>query len=319
VDARNTGDILAMALRCWSIDEESMAPLSENMDELDIERLWITARPAVFRYPPGTTFGPRTLRDFEFVWVLSGSADWHRIDTDEHLTLEPGALLLARPGMRDVLRWSADETTSHGYVHFDLAPRPDSRRWPLTRPHAIAPSPLPGLLEYLLWLAANAPTESPPEMLAVLATVLRIYVSCPLPGNEPPAEPLPLASALDHARDAWGQRVRPLPLGELAAAAGVTAEHLARLCRQHYGCSLAAALELTRLDLADELLMRTNLSITAVARACGYDDPLYFSKRFRRHYGRSPRSYRDGAERRSPLDAAGLRPFATRVRPTARR
>jgi AraC-like DNA-binding protein len=221
--------------------------------------------------------------------------------------------------MRDVLRWSADETTSHGYVHFDAAPRPDSERWPLIRRHAVAPSPLPGLLDYLLWLSANAPTRSPREVLAVLATVLRIYVSCPLPGNEQSSEPSPLASALDHARDAWARQIRPIALSELAVAAGVSAEHLTRLCRQHYGYSLAAALELTRLDLADELLARTNSSITDVARSCGFDDPLYFSKRFRRYYGHSPRAHRNVTEHRSPLDAAGLRPFASRVRPGARR
>jgi AraC-like DNA-binding protein len=295
-----------------------MARTDENMDDLEIGRVRITARPAVFTYPPGATFGPRTLRDFELVWVLSGSADWHRLDTDEHLNLEPGVLLLAQPGVRDAFRWSVDERTSHGYVHFDVAPRPDTRRWPLARRHSIVPSPLPGLLDYLVWLA-NASTASPREVLAVLCAVLRIYVACPLPGSEPSAEPAPLASALDHARDVWAWRVRPLALGELAAAAGVTAEHLARLCRQHYGYSLAAALELTRLDLADELLTHTNLTITDVARTCGFDDPLYFSKRFRYHYGQSPRAYRAGAERRSPLDAAGLRPFATRVRPGSRR
>lgn len=27
-------------------------------------------------YPPGATFGPRQLEDFEFVWLLQGTAEW---------------------------------------------------------------------------------------------------------------------------------------------------------------------------------------------------------------------------------------------------
>src|SRR5690348_16549481 len=53
-------------------------------------------------YPPGATYGPRTLTDFELVWLLRGSARWRCHSPDSHqLDLEPGSLLLARPGMRD--------------------------------------------------------------------------------------------------------------------------------------------------------------------------------------------------------------------------
>ncbi|WP_116997303.1 helix-turn-helix transcriptional regulator [Desertimonas flava] len=271
-------------------------------------------RPALFTYPPGATFGPRTLRDFEFVWVVRGRAEWQHLDLDERVTLEPGVLLLARPGMRDHLRWIADEPTIHGYVHFDLTPRPDSDGWPSVRRHAIAPSPLPALLDYLVWLAAT-PGATPDEVERTVATVLRIFVAGSLPDLAPPAEPEPLATALDHVRNEWSRRVRAISLGELADVAGVSAEHLTRLCKRHAGVSLATALELARLDVADELLLRTNLTVTEIARTCGYDDPLYFSRRFRHHYGHSPRAHRQRGGRTSPVDAAGLRTFADRVRP----
>ena len=42
------------------------------------------------------------------------------------------------------------------------------------------------------------------------------------------------------------------------------------------------------------MLRHTGRSVKEVAQATGYDDPLYFSKQFRRHAGMSPREYRAG-------------------------
>jgi len=50
-------------------------------------------------YPPGATFGPRVLPDFEFVWLLQGTAEW-RYDQGT-IALGTNSLLLGRPGMRD--------------------------------------------------------------------------------------------------------------------------------------------------------------------------------------------------------------------------
>ena len=47
-------------------------------------------------YPPGATFGPRLLHDFEFLWIIDGSALAH---FDEQLIdASPDTVLLARPG-----------------------------------------------------------------------------------------------------------------------------------------------------------------------------------------------------------------------------
>jgi len=54
---------------------------------------------AVATYPAGATFGPRILRDYEFVWVLAGEVIWHG-DGHDH-PVPPGTLILGRPGMPD--------------------------------------------------------------------------------------------------------------------------------------------------------------------------------------------------------------------------
>ena len=47
-----------------------------------------------------------------------------------------------------------------------------------------------------------------------------------------------------------------------------------------------------RMSRARQLLDSTTLGIAEVAREVGYDDPLYFSRQFRRTHGMSPRDYR---------------------------
>ena len=55
-------------------------------------------RPSLAHYPPGATFGPRTMRDLEFVWVLTRVGDLHDRHTRHRAAASwsstPGTLLL---------------------------------------------------------------------------------------------------------------------------------------------------------------------------------------------------------------------------------
>lgn len=43
---------------------------------------------------------------------------------------------------------------------------------------------------------------------------------------------------------------------------------------------------------AQELLLNSSLSISQIAQQLGFEDPLYFSRKFKKHVGTSPRQYR---------------------------
>ena len=80
----------------------------------------------VVDYQPGSSFGPRELVDFEFVWLLQGSAVWtvHRdcatvaARPDRPITVLPGTLLLAPAGAVDSFRWDRDVVSRHAWAHF---------------------------------------------------------------------------------------------------------------------------------------------------------------------------------------------------------
>lgn len=271
----------------------------------------LTYRPAEAHYPPGATFGPRTLDDFELVWMLAGRARWRRHDVPFELTLAPGQLLLLRPGMRHEFQWDTRGPSAHGYVHFETVGQSDHGDWPLLRP-MVAPGPLEGWLSYLVWLAEDAAPHWRGRAEDVLGALLRSFVEGPLPSIPERPEPAPLTAALDHVRSQWEQGMRTMPMAELAGAARVSEAHLSRLFRREYGCGPVAGLELVRLARARSMLARTNLTITDIARATGFTDPLYFSRRFRAVHGQSPRSYRTEGGGRHPY-AAGLHGLTRRL------
>lgn len=64
----------------------------------------VTVSPALAYYAPGASYGPRTLTDFELVWLLTGSAQWHGGPERARLLLRPGDLLLIPPGTCDEFR-----------------------------------------------------------------------------------------------------------------------------------------------------------------------------------------------------------------------
>jgi AraC-like DNA-binding protein len=85
---------------------------------------------------------------------------------------------------------------------------------------------------------------------------------------------------------------RPVTVREVAAAVHLSERHAERLFRAVTGASLMSTLRRLRLELAAQLLLDRALTVTQVARACGYSDVRPFSTAFRRHYGRTPGEYR---------------------------
>ena len=83
----------------------------------------------------------------------------------------------------------------------------------------------------------------------------------------------------------------------LAAMDGLGGTQYHAIFKRVMGRTPAAYITLLRMMKARELLLDLDMPIGDVARECGYDDPLYFSRVFRRTVGVSPSEYRRrGAE-----------------------
>ena len=85
---------------------------------------------------------------------------------------------------------------------------------------------------------------------------------------------------------------RPVSMDELAEHCNCSSSRLSVQFREEVGMSPIRYHEHERLHRASHMLRDTDLSIADVAAAVGFDDPFYFSNRFRKQFGSSPRAFR---------------------------
>lgn len=260
---------------------------------LDELRVTLPRTIGVATYPPGATFGPRRLRDYEFVWIIDGEVEYGCDGAT--FAAPPGAIVLCRAGTTDFFRFDPAQRTRHAYFHFNLLSWPRDwsapEAWPYVRLTAEGDL-LRALFGHLLtWAGKGDPLQRELTVLQLLAA----FVSGEIATGAVPPDPLPPAveraqsyihERLDAAPDA------PIALGDLALAAGVNREHLCRLFAAATGHSPMATVRLARLDRAAVLLARSNYRIGEVASMCGFASPFHFSRRFKDAFGHSPRDLR---------------------------
>jgi AraC-like DNA-binding protein len=85
---------------------------------------------------------------------------------------------------------------------------------------------------------------------------------------------------------------RPLSAGKVAEAIGYNPDYLGRIYHKVYGCTLTEAIHRRRIHVACDHLMESDHTIEQIALTCGYADPDYFRRIFRRVMGTSPGNYR---------------------------
>lgn len=83
-----------------------------------------------------------------------------------------------------------------------------------------------------------------------------------------------------------------LSITELASRIGIDRIYLSALFKEHDLQSPQAYLLQVRMDKACELMSNPELTVSEIARSVGYQDPLLFSKMFKKVKGTSPSHYR---------------------------
>ncbi|WP_442111609.1 GlxA family transcriptional regulator [Pseudomonas sp. NUPR-001] len=84
----------------------------------------------------------------------------------------------------------------------------------------------------------------------------------------------------------------PLSTLELASKVMVTRRQLERLFRLYLDDTPSNFYLVLRLEKARQLLAQTDMSVTQVSLACGFELPSYFTRRYKRHFGKCPREER---------------------------
>ena len=77
----------------------------------------------------------------------------------------------------------------------------------------------------------------------------------------------------------------------IARYTGISRSHLFRIFKQATGISVQRYLLEYRLKIAAQLLQSSDLAAGEVGSSCGFSDPNYFARSFKKFYGVSPSLY----------------------------
>ncbi len=244
--------------------------------------------------PAYATWRAHGTTDWLFVSTVGGHGHFGTPDGDQ-LAVTVGDQVLLRPGTLH------DYGTAPGGTHWEIAyahfhPRPD---WVALLDW---PERSPGLLHlHAEGLVHARIGEAMDRAAAVSRSGLRHAQLFGLNALETAllwcATQSPGARRLDPRLIAVVEHVgahlaEPLTVRGLARVAGLSTSRLAHLFVAQLGDSPMHYVEQQRMIAARQLLDLTARSVTEVAAAVGFDDPLYFSSRFSKDSGQSPTAYR---------------------------
>ena len=269
-----------------------------------------TKRPVTPHRPVETVLGgffPRQSRAYQN-WRPHGSGDWLLLYTVEgagllthgraSATLLPGEAALYPPGAPQDYRTDPEiGTWSLRWAHFQ--PRPHWRawlRWPRSsdgpaRLRVTAPEIRSGLVQALARLVSLARRgwDGTDELRLNALEEALLWLDLSARGHERWRLDERVRLAMDYLAAHVDE---PFALDPLAEHCGLSVSRLSHLFKEETGITPQQYGEELRLREAQQLLTHTSLPLKEIAAAVGFEDPYYFSKRFRRFTGKPPSQWR---------------------------
>lgn len=131
-------------------------------------------------------------------------------------------------------------------------------------------------------------TASIQELFDEMLNILHRAAACPLSESAPCKKEIQNVLAYIYSHYAGH-----FELEDIAAEAGLNKSYLCRLFKQEMGMSIFQYINQVRMEKSAQLIRNegADVSIRKVALSVGFDDPFYFTRRFKAFYKKSPTEY----------------------------
>jgi AraC family transcriptional activator of pobA len=255
--------------------------------------------------PSEWTIRPHVHRDLNHIILIAQGGGSMRAEA-ETVRFDAPCLLLIPAGIVHGFEWRQESsgwvtTIAESYLRH-LVERDQDLGTLFRRAHAVMLRPEDGEAagQGIGHMARELGWAGPGQRAAVEAALLSVMVLALRHGalaQQSHGGSARQAALVARLRERIEQRFRQRePVTDHARALGVSLTALRQACALAAGTSPAAMLDERAVLEARRLLLYSNLSVSEVAYAVGFEDPAYFSRFFARHAGQPPREYRAAKE-----------------------
>ena len=246
----------------------------------------------VLTVPTLRTYRPRGRRDFQLLYISGGSAVFCK--EGNSFTASAGTMIIYRPGEPQEYVYSAASQTEVCWLHFS-----GSEAEALTEHAGFGPSGsldagiLPDyrvlflrMIEELQFARPGYEELLPLLMRQLFVTIRRHTLECE---SRRARIPQKIQEAVQYFNEHFSE---PVSIRQYAENQHISVCWFIRSFRISMGISPMQYITSVRLNRARVLLESTDYSIQEIGSMVGYDNPLYFSRVFRRQVGEPPSHYR---------------------------
>lgn len=250
----------------------------------------------LYTRPRLPTHRPKGRRDFQLLYIASGKAHFYFDKSEKDTVITAGHMVLYRPGEPQRYVYYGEEQTEVYWVHFT-----GNNVTNILRHYGIGT----GMrilntgtsLEYsrifrqMIQELQRCQTHYP-ELLTLLLLELLIRIERQT-GREHRRKDAYLNAEMEYAIQYFNKNYSSnISIEDYAASRGMSVSWFIRSFRQYVHTTPMQYLVERRMANAQMLLETTSYNIAEISTLVGYDNPLYFSRIFKKQKGMSPTEYR---------------------------
>ncbi len=249
----------------------------------------------LYTHPKLPTFRPRGRLDFQLLYIASGKTHFY-FEEGKDTVVSAGNMVLYRPKEPQKYVYYGSEQAEVYWVHFTGSNvRNILKSYGITNDMRVIPAGT--LLEYSrifkqMIQELQQCRAGYEELLAMLLRQIFIIINRQLT-KESTLKSDYLDTEMELALEYFNTNYnKELNVEDYAASRGMSVSWFIRTFKQYAGTTPMQYIVALRITNAQMLLETTNYNVTEIGNFVGYDNPLYFSRIFKKQKGFSPSEYR---------------------------
>ncbi len=249
----------------------------------------------LYTHPKLPTFRPRGRLDFQLLYIASGKTHFY-FEEGKDTVVSAGNMVLYRPKEPQKYVYYGSEQAEVYWVHFTGSNvRNILKSYGITNDMRVIPAGT--LLEYSrifkqMIQELQQCRAGYEELLAMLLRQIFIIINRQMT-KERTLKSDYLDTEMELALEYFNTNYnKDLNIDDYAASRGMSVSWFIRTFKQYAGTTPMQYIVALRITNAQMLLETTNYNVTEIGNFVGYDNPLYFSRIFKKQKGFSPSEYR---------------------------